>query len=453
MPWRADTTSGALDTSFGGGDGKVNTNFTTLSNDFAYSLALQSDGKLVVAGVSDSTDEDFALARYTTSGDLDPTFSGDGRQVTAINSNNDQARTVMVQPTGKIVAAGLSFTLVNFTDFTLVRYTASGELDAGFGSGGIVTTDLGPKLSGSPGEHTDDLAYAAALQADNNILAAGYTDYPLANGDNNFAVARYQSPNTAPTLANVPKSGLEDTTLTFASADFSAQFFDPDGDGLQKVMITDLPASGVLRLNGLDVLLNQEILTANLGNLTYHPALNVSGAVSVGWNGTDGLVYAAAPALVNITLTGVNDAPSFTAGSNKTVLEDAGVQTYLGWASAISAGPADESGQSLTFIVSTDNNALFATLPAVNPVDGSLTFTPAANANGFTNCSVSLKDNGGTANGGMDTSSVQTFTITISPVNDAPSFVKGVDQSTAEELRPAGSQRLGFCDIPWTHTR
>src|SRR5205085_8865553 len=98
----------------------------------------------------------------------------------------------------------------------------------------------------------------------------------------------------------------------------------------------------------------------------------------------------------------------------------------------ISAGPSDEAGQAVTFTVTNDNNALFSVQPAVAP-NGTLTFTPAANANGVANITVVAHDNGGTANGGQDTSAAQSSTITVTAVNDAPSFVKGADQTTNED--------------------
>src|SRR2546422_2299036 len=86
-------------------------------------------------------------------------------------------------------------------------------------------------------------------------------------------------------------------------------------------------------------------------------------------------------------------------GADQTVLEDAGPQTVSGWATAISAGPADESGQTLNFIVTTTNAALFSAQPAVSAT-GTLTFTPAAGATGAATVTVQLHDNGGAANGG-----------------------------------------------------
>ena len=74
--------------------------------------------------------------------------------------------------------------------------------------------------------------------------------------------------------------------------------------------------------------------------------------------------------------------------------------------------------------------------------DGTLTYTPAANAYGTATVTVRLTDNGGTANGGVDFSE-QTFTITVTPVNDAPSFVKGADQTVNEDAGRAERHGLG----------
>ncbi len=128
-----------------------------------------------------------------------------------------------------------------------------------------------------------------------------------------------------------------------------------------------------------------------------------------------------------------NMAPSFVKGTDKIVIEDAGANQYVGWATAISPGGPSESGQVVNFIVSSDNLALFSSAPAISPA-GSLTFTSAANANGVAIISVRLHDNGGTANGGVDTSAPQTFTITVTPVNDAP--IANNDSYTTNEDTP-----------------
>ncbi len=174
------------------------------------------------------------------------------------------------------------------------------------------------------------------------------------------------------------------------------------------------------------------------GTLTYTPAADMNGSAAVtlyvtddGGIANDGVDTSAAQTFT-ITVTSVNDAPSFTKGDNQTVLEDAAAQTVTGWATAISTGPSDESGQTLSFNVTNNNNSLFSAQPSVSS-DGTLTYTPALNANGTATVTVSLTDSGGVLNGGIDTSAIQTFTITITPVNDVPFFTAGADQTVLED--------------------
>jgi HD-GYP domain-containing protein (c-di-GMP phosphodiesterase class II) len=125
-----------------------------------------------------------------------------------------------------------------------------------------------------------------------------------------------------------------------------------------------------------------------------------------------------------------NTAPTFHAGAGQTVLEDSGTTTVPGWASGISAG---ETGQTVGFATSVSSPQLFASQPAV-ATDGTLTFTPAANANGAATVTVVAHDDGGTTNGGRDTSDPQTFTITVVAVNDAPTFTRGGNQTVVSLL-------------------
>ena len=140
---------------------------------------------------------------------------------------------------------------------------------------------------------------------------------------------------------------------------------------------------------------------------------------------------------MTITVNPVNDAPSFTAGGDVSVNEDSGGYSAA-WASDISAGPANESGQSVSFIVSNGNNALFSTQPAI-AADGTLTFVPAADANGTAMVTVSLSDDGGTANGGDDTTAAVASPITVNAVNDAP--VAGDDSATTDEDHGSHGER------------
>jgi hypothetical protein len=127
----------------------------------------------------------------------------------------------------------------------------------------------------------------------------------------------------------------------------------------------------------------------------------------------------------SVTVIPVNDSPSFVAGPDQTVNAAAGPQTIVNWATQIAAGPPNEIGQALTFLVSNDNPGLFAAPPAVAP-DGTLTYAPASGGNGAATVTVLLVDDGGTADGGNDSSSEQTFTIDVMPNFGEPVAVDDV---------------------------
>jgi uncharacterized delta-60 repeat protein len=115
-------TPGDLDTTFSG-DGKVTTDFGGFS-DTAHALAIQPDGKLVVAGIAGASSFDFALARYLPNGSLDPTFSGDGKVTTVFSGGFDAAQALAIQPNnGRLVVAGFADGFGNGA-FALARYHA-----------------------------------------------------------------------------------------------------------------------------------------------------------------------------------------------------------------------------------------------------------------------------------------------------------------------------------------
>ena len=106
--------------------------------------------------------------------------------------------------------------------------------------------------------------------------------------------------------------------------------------------------------------------------MTLAPLPNVTGQATISVTveddgGTDNVGVNAITRTFNVTVTPVNDAPSFVKGANQQVLEDAGPQSVANWASSISAGPGDESGQALSFLVSHDNPGLFAVPPTISP--------------------------------------------------------------------------------------
>jgi len=165
--------NGSVDNSFGT-SGRVSTDFAGF-DDFAYSIAIQGDGKIVAAGQSSNGSVyNFALARYNPDGSLDTSFGNGGKVITTVGTYG-LAHSVVIQSDGKIIAAGYGSGTNN--DFALVRYNTDGSLDTTFGTGGKVITDF----SG-----VGNLAYSVAVHSDGKIVAAG-----ISNGD--FAVARYNS--------------------------------------------------------------------------------------------------------------------------------------------------------------------------------------------------------------------------------------------------------------------
>ena len=148
---------------------------------------------------------------------------------------------------------------------------------------------------------------------------------------------------------------------------------------------------------------------ANILVLDYLPDQNGSAQITV--QAADGSLDFAEDTFI-VIVDAVNDQPSFTIGVDQNVQAADGAQSVAGWATAISRGSTVESGQLLTFDVSNDNNALFSVQPTVLP-DGTLTYTPAINADGSASVTVAPQDDGGTPNGGFDTSPPQTFLIEV----------------------------------------
>ena len=160
---------GSLDSTFSG-DGKVLTNLTP-GDDFALAVALQVDGKLVVAGGTGGLGGRVVIVRYDADGSTDSTFSGDGKVATNFTPRFDFASSVEVQGDGKIVVAGTADYTRRTARFALARYEADGALDATFGGDGRVTTNLTAWFDG---------AYGLAVQpSDGKIVAVGWADHML----------------------------------------------------------------------------------------------------------------------------------------------------------------------------------------------------------------------------------------------------------------------------------
>jgi uncharacterized delta-60 repeat protein len=228
-PTFAPGTSGQVLVTFGGSD------------DVANSVAVQPDGKIVLAGSTGAVGSgDFAVARLNADGSLDTSFSGDGKLTLGYAAADEAALGVVVQQNGKIVVLGDGD--VN-KDFALTRLQADGSIDTGFGSGGTVGVDFG-------GVENDG---ALALQADGKIVLAGSTDV---HDSDDFALARLIGdpaqgggpPLTASFTAPTSVRAGNLITLNSAASRGATRFrWDFNGDGRYDYSTT-LPYTG-LRLH------------------------------------------------------------------------------------------------------------------------------------------------------------------------------------------------------------
>lgn len=172
---------GRLDTAFGDG-GKVETSLGD-GSDVARAVAIQDDGKIVVAGATTSADTglDFAVVRYLPDGSLDSSFADGGKAVVSLSDDTDGAYALLIQKDGKIVAAGAANRGTGATgmDFAVVRWNSDGSLDESFGDAGSVLTPVGSNAA-------SDVVYALAAQevdGEERLIAVG--------GEGDFALARY----------------------------------------------------------------------------------------------------------------------------------------------------------------------------------------------------------------------------------------------------------------------
>jgi len=172
------TANGALDNSFGT-NGIAITDIAN-SDNFAYSVALQNDGKIVITGNSGASNGDFVTVRYNTNGTPDNNFGTGGKVITDFNGTNDEPYAVAIQADGKIVVAGFTLIASSNLDFALARLNTDGTPDNTFGTGGKVTTAIGT---------ANDWATSMAIQSDGKIVVAGYVDDGA--GTDDVAVVRY----------------------------------------------------------------------------------------------------------------------------------------------------------------------------------------------------------------------------------------------------------------------
>ncbi|HOT92846.1 MAG TPA: delta-60 repeat domain-containing protein [Anaerolineae bacterium] len=249
------TTQGALDNGFGA-NGIVTTTFPE-GGVSAQALALQSDGKIVAAGFGAGN---FALARYTTSGALDSTF-GAGGIVTASVGTGQEWYDVAIQPDGKILVAGFCFNESYAADFTVARFTPEGMLDNTFGVNGVARTDLG---------HMLDYGLALMLLSDGKIVVAGASGDYLTGND--FAMVRYTSAGTVDNTFG--SNGIVFTDFGYWDYGHAAAL-QPDGKMIVAGRVSPNPASR-MAYNNLLALPND----ADFGVARYESGVSVCQPIS-----------------------------------------------------------------------------------------------------------------------------------------------------------------------------
>jgi Bacterial Ig domain/Prokaryotic N-terminal methylation motif len=267
--------------------------------------------------------------------------------------------------------------------------------------GNQITAELSPDgVTWTQRGATQTIAFGATIY----VGLASSAVYQLDSSTNqakklNSALFDSVSISTPPTAVADTYLVNEDTTVTVpAGTGVLANDSDSEGDALTVAVV-----SGTAGLT-----LNPD------GSFTYVPPPDFFGTASFTYVASDA-VLDSAPVTVTLVVSPANETPSFTKGPDQIVLTNLGVQTIAGWATAISQGTG-ESDQLVDFLVTNTNTSLFSVQPAVS-ADGTLTYASTPDATGSAVVSVSIHDNGGTANGAADTSAVQTFTITI---DDAP---------------------------------
>ena len=253
----SSTAAGAIDTCFGT-NGTVTTDITA-DRDYSRALALQSDGKIVVAGISGysatAANADFTVVRYNTDGSLDTTFDGDGIVITDIGpgtNDDDYCRGMAIQPDGKIIIGGRSFLSPTTYGLVAVRYNSDGSLDTTFDSDGRAQFEMPAIVE----------MYGFALQSDGKILVAGRS---FLNGVFTGLIVRFNFNGSLDT-----SFGVGGSTTASVSGIFSLAL-QPDGKIVASGTQGPDPAFAIARLNPNGSL---DTSFGTNGVTTYHPTVN-----------------------------------------------------------------------------------------------------------------------------------------------------------------------------------
>jgi hypothetical protein len=421
-------------------------------------------GNLVFIPVADANGGNYATITFsvkddggTSDGgvDTDPTPNRITFDVTSVNDSpagSDKTLTVLEDDAHTFSQGDFGYTDPdgnNFASVIINTLPAAGtfELSSVAVTAGqeVVVGNLG-NLVFIPAANANGSNYALftfSVKDDGGTSDGGVDTDPIPN----IITVDVTSVNDAPGGTDKTVTVLEDRSHTFSQGDFG--FTDPDGNAFASVIINTLPGAGTLELSSVAVTAGQEIALGNLGNLVFMPAADANGGnyasftFSVkddGGTSDGGVDTDPIPNIITVDVTSVNDPPGGT-DKTLTVLED-GSHTF----SHEDFGFTDLDGDAFASV-------FINTLPGAGTLElssvavtagqeialgnlGNLVFTPVANANGsnYASFTFSVKDGGGTANGGVDTDlTPNTIMFDVTPVNDPPVLTPIGSQTTNED--------------------
>ena len=407
---------GTLDNSFSG-DGILTTAPLGLSVlNQANDVAIQSDGKIVIGGTTGSSvTNDFLLIRYNADGSLDTSFSGDGVATTSFGLLGiDSANAIAIQGDGKIVAAGVGVNVTD-NDFALARFNANGSLDTSFGTGGRVMTNFGLAV-------VPDVANAIVLQPNGRFVVAGST--VLSGGVSAIAVARY-------TVA-----GTLDASFGGGDGQVTTQIGGLASFGNDLLLQTDgkLVAGGQVLLSGVQ---NTFGLARYNADGTLDSSFGTGGALQTSFNTlidgandlslqSDGKIVAAGLTTLNPNVT--NFAVARFIGDNHLPIFPTLNQTYTvapGTPLTINLSATDSDGDAVT--LSASNLPAGATF---NPATGVFNWTPPVNASGSFGVLFTANDGTGA------TSEAVTINVSAGAVTNQPPTLQQIGNKVVNAGQP-----------------
>lgn len=344
-------------------------------------------------------------------------------------NEGDSAQAITAWATGMGPGGGSDETGQNLT-FNLVELNVSTFL----------TFITPPSIDVTTGDLTFEVETDANGSATYEVTLVD--DGPSGSPDNNTSVVT--TLNITVNAINDPPSATIPTT--YDTTEDAGEVSVPD-------FATDISAGGADELTSQTVTFELEVLgttgtlafdqdpqISNAGTFTFIASENTNGTadvqISIIDDGPSDSPNNNLGAISNLTINvaPVNDRPTFTKGSDPTLLEDNGPTIFTAWAQNISAGPSDESGQTVNFQITqvwTEGNIAFVTGPDLSPT-GDLSFETALNTNGRAAYEIVLVDDGASDGLNLNTSAIQSLVFEITAVNDSPEYVIGPDQTVDE---------------------